>query len=31
MAGEPEHGLAIGELAERAGVPAPTLRSWETR
>src|ERR1700733_10420713 len=31
MAGEPENGLAIGELAERAGVPAPTLRSWETR
>lgn len=31
MVREPENGLAIGELAERAGVPAATLRSWETR
>jgi MerR family transcriptional regulator, light-induced transcriptional regulator len=28
---DPDDGLAIGELAERTGVPAATLRSWETR
>lgn len=28
---EPQGGLPIGELAQRAGVPAPTLRSWEGR
>jgi MerR family transcriptional regulator, light-induced transcriptional regulator len=28
---EPADGLTIGELAERTGVPAATLRSWETR
>jgi MerR family transcriptional regulator, light-induced transcriptional regulator len=27
----PEEGLSIGELAQRAGVPAATLRSWEDR
>ena len=31
MAGAPEDGLAIGELAEQTGVPAVMLRSWETR
>jgi len=31
MMGEPESGLAIGDLAEQTGVPAATLRSWETR
>ena len=31
MVGAPEDGLAIGELAEQTGVPAATLRSWETR
>ena len=29
--GEPQDGMTIGELAERSGVPAATLRSWETR
>jgi DICT domain-containing protein len=28
---EGPEGLSIGELAERTGVPAPTLRSWELR
>ena len=28
---EPPDGMTIGELAERTGVPAATLRSWETR
>jgi MerR family transcriptional regulator, light-induced transcriptional regulator len=28
---EQHDGLSIGELARRAGVPAPTLRSWEGR
>jgi MerR family transcriptional regulator, light-induced transcriptional regulator len=28
---EPRDGLSIGELARQAGVPAPTLRSWEDR
>jgi DNA-binding transcriptional MerR regulator len=28
---EPGDGLTIGDLAERTGVPAATLRSWETR
>ncbi len=27
----PQHLLAIGELAERTGVPQATLRSWESR
>jgi DNA-binding transcriptional MerR regulator len=27
----PDDGLTIGDLAERTGVPAATLRSWETR
>jgi MerR family transcriptional regulator, light-induced transcriptional regulator len=30
MAG-PADGMTIGELAERTGVPAATLRSWEAR
>jgi DNA-binding transcriptional MerR regulator len=29
--GEPANGMTIGELAERTGVPAATLRSWEAR
>lgn len=28
---EPDDGLSIGDLAERTGVPAATLRSWESR
>lgn len=28
---EPADGLTIGDLAERTGVPAATLRSWEAR
>ena len=28
---ESADGLTIGDLAERTGVPAPTLRSWEAR
>ena len=28
---DPQEGLSIGELARQAGVPAPTLRSWEDR
>jgi DICT domain-containing protein len=28
---DPAEGLTIGELARRTGVPAATLRSWETR
>ena len=27
----PQEGLSIGELAQRTGVPAATLRSWEDR
>jgi DNA-binding transcriptional MerR regulator len=27
----PQDGLSIGELAQRTGVPAATLRSWEDR
>jgi DNA-binding transcriptional MerR regulator len=29
--GEPPDGMTIGELAERTGVSAATLRSWEAR
>lgn len=29
--GEAANSMTIGELAERTGVPAATLRSWETR
>ena len=29
--GEPAPGLAIGDLAERTGVPVATLRTWESR
>ena len=27
----PADGMTIGELADRTGVPAATLRSWESR